>query len=116
MKTETQEFFERFVQALSREEKLAFYKILNGQLDDKVISVPKAEGMLSASSQLELGLVLKKLREDRGLTVYAAAKRANIRPVQVRTLEGSDEKFDNYTAQVLFNYLNSLEFKFYVSK
>lgn len=63
---------------------------------------------IAAKAQKDLSEVLKGIREDFGWTVYAASKKAKIRPEQVSSIEGDPKVNNNYTSKFLFRYLAAL--------
>ena len=63
---------------------------------------------IAAKAQKDLSEVLKGIREDFGWTVYAAAKKAKMRPEQVSSIEGDPKVNNNYTSKFLFRYLAAL--------
>ena len=63
---------------------------------------------IAAKAQKDLSEVLKGIREDFGWTVYAASRKAKMRPEQVSSIEGDPKVNNNYTSKFLFRYLAAL--------
>lgn len=60
------------------------------------------------STKIELGEALKELREDKGITHYAAAKlysNAKITPKRVKLFETAEKSMN---VETLINYLNDM--------